>query len=241
MLVPWGLMEPVSTAERALIQSIRVALAEAGDPERAAARQAYMKSPMPYSGVAAAQLKALLRPLLASYRPADRIDWEATVRDLWDGATHREERYAATALARHRVARAWQDPDTMELYRHLIVTGAWWDHVDEIASHLVGGVLASYRSEVTPVMRKWAVDDDLWLRRTAVICQLRHRDGTDLDLLRLAIEANVDGTSFWLRKTIGWALREHAKTDPGWVRAEVDRLEGRLSGLSRREALRHLG
>jgi 3-methyladenine DNA glycosylase AlkD len=159
---------------------------------------------------------------------------------LWDEATHREERYAATALARHRTARPWQDPAALDLYRHLVVTGAWWDHVDEVASQLVGGVLAGHRDDVTPVMRAWAVDDDLWVRRTAVLCQLNHRAETDVDLLRDVVEANVDDRSFWLRKAIGWALREHAKTDPDWVRAEVHRLGDRLSGLSRREALRHL-
>ena len=149
---------------------------------------------------------------------------------------HREERYAATALARHRAARPWQDPAALDLYRHLVVTGAWWDHVDEVASHLVGGVLAGHRDDVTPVMRAWAVDDDLWVRRTAVLCQLNHRADTDVDLLRDVVEANVDDRSFWLRKAIGWALREHSKTDPDWVRAEVDRFGDRLSGLSRREA-----
>ncbi len=228
-------------ADRELIELIRATLAPAGDPEAAAIQQAYMKSAMPYFGISAAQLKVLLRPLLAAYRPADRSAWESTIRELWDEATHREERYAATALARHRVGRAWQDPGMLELYRHLIVTGAWWDHVDEIASHLVGDVLAAHRAEVTPVIRKWAVDGDPWLRRTAVLCQLRHGPDTDLDLLRFAIEANVADTSFWLRKAIGWALRQQARTDPEWVRAEVDRLDGRISGLSRREALKHLG
>jgi 3-methyladenine DNA glycosylase AlkD len=228
------------SADRELIELIRTTLAAAGDPDVAVTQQAYMKSAMPYFGIGSPRLKVLLRPLLAAYRPADRSAWESTIRTLWDGATHREERYAATALARHRVGRAWQDPGMLDLYRHLIVTGAWWDHVDEIASHLVGGVLASHRAEVTPVVRQWAVDGDPWLRRTAVICQLRHGADTDLDLLRLAIEANVADTSFWLRKAIGWALRQQARTNPEWVRAEVDRLDGRMSGLSRREALKHL-
>jgi 3-methyladenine DNA glycosylase AlkD len=130
--------------------------------------------------------------------------------------------------------------ETLDLYRHLVVTGAWWDLVDEIAAHLVGGVLAGHRAEATEVVRAWATDDDLWLRRTAVLAQLRHRSDTDLDLLRFAIESNVDDTSFWLRKAIGWALRSYAATDPDWVRAEVTRLDDRLSGLSRREALKHL-
>ena len=139
-----------------------------------------------------------------------------TVRELWDGATHREERYAATALARHRAARAWQDPAALDLYRHLVVTGAWWDHVDEVASHLVGGVLAGHRAEVTPVMRAWA------RRRRPVgpadggaVPGATTSADTDTDLLRDVVEANVDDRSFWLRKAIGWALREHCQDRPG--------------------------
>ncbi len=227
-------------ADADLVAGIRAALAEAGDPEIAAGQQAYMKSAMPYHGVPAPRLKAVLRPLLTPYTPPDRDTWEATVLELWDGATHREERYAATALARHRGARAWQDPQTLGLYRHLVVTGAWWDHVDEIAAHLVGGVLGGHRTEVTPVMRAWSTDDDLWVRRTAVLSQLRHRTDTDTALLHDVIVANLDDTSFWLRKAIGWALREYSRHDPDWVRAEVARLGTRLSGLSRREATRRL-
>ena len=66
-------------------------------------------------------------------------------------------------------------------------------------------------------------------------------DATDVDLLRHAIEANLDDATFWIRKAIGWALRDRARTDPDWVRAEVERYGERLSGLSRREATKHLG
>jgi 3-methyladenine DNA glycosylase AlkD len=227
--------------DRTLVSTVQVALRNAGDPEVAVGQQAYMKSAMPYYGVPAPQLKQVLRPILATYAPESRASWEATVLELWDGATHREERYAATALARHRAARSWQDADTLVLYRHLVVTGAWWDHVDEVAAHLVGGVLAGHRESVTPVMRAWALDDDLWVRRTAVLSQLRHKQDTDTDLLHDVVAANVDDRSFWLRKAIGWALREYSRTDPSWVRAEVDLLGDRLSGLSRREATRRLG
>lgn len=223
-----------------LVAAVRAALEGAGDAERAVAQQRYMKSEMPYRGISAPELKMLLRPLWAAYVPASREAWRATVLELWDGATHREERYAAVSLARHRSARAWLDAGSVPLFRHLVVTGAWWDLVDEIAAHLVGDALAGHRPELTPVLHAWATDDDLWVRRAAVLCQIGHRADTDLDLLRHAVEANVDDRSFWLRKAIGWALRSYARTDPDWVRAEVARLGDRMSGLSRREALKHL-
>jgi 3-methyladenine DNA glycosylase AlkD len=201
-----------------------------------------MKSAMPFRGISAPDLRALLRPILAdpALRLPDRSGWEHAVRDLWDGATHREERYAATALSGHRAYRAWQDPDTLDLYRHLVTTGAWWDHVDEVASRRVGPILLSHRKIVTPVVLAWATDGDLWMRRTAILSQLTFGGQTDPGLLRAVIEPNLDDTSFWIRKAIGWALRQHAHTDPGWVRTTVEAYGERLSGLSRREALKHL-
>ncbi len=223
------------------VSALRLAMRAAGDPERAVAQQAYLKSEMPHYGISSPDLKALLKPFLAEFRPASREEWEQTVRSLWDGGTHREERYAAIGLCQHKAAAQWQDPESLPLYRHLIVTGAWWDLVDTLAGDLVGGVLGVYRAETTPIIRAWATDEDPWLRRTSVICQLKHGADTDLELLTYAIESNVDDTSFWLRKAIGWALRQYARTDPEWVRAEVDRLGSRLSALSTREALKHLG
>jgi 3-methyladenine DNA glycosylase AlkD len=225
-----------------LVATVRSTLARHGDPARAASQQAYMKSAMPYRGITNPELKQLLRPVFAdpALRIEDREEWEGAVRDLWDGAAFREDRYAATALTGHRAYRSWQDPELLPLYRHLVVTGAWWDHVDEVASNRVGPILLSHKETVEPVIRAWATDDDLWLRRTAVISQLTFKTNTDTDLLREVVEANLDDTSFWLRKAIGWALRQHARTDPDWVRDFVAEHEGRLSGLSRREALKHL-
>jgi 3-methyladenine DNA glycosylase AlkD len=158
------------------LEELRRELAAAGDPVKAEVQQRYMKSAMPYHGLAAPELKHLLRPRLREFAPPDRATWERTVRAVWDGATHREEWYAAIALARHRSAHAWQDVNTLDLHRHLVATGAWWDVVDETAQHLVGACLLADRDRVTPVLRGWAADDVLWVRRTAVICQLGHGD-----------------------------------------------------------------
>ena len=227
------------------VGAVRAALAGTGDPERAAGQQAYMKSEMPYVGLTAPELRALLKPLLAEHRFVDRAQWEAAALELWDDAAHREEWYAAIALLRHRAYRAWIDPDLLPLLEHLVRAGAWWDVVDEIASHLVGQVLLDHRRVTTPVMDAWSVDaDSLWVRRTAMLAQLRHGEETDTDLLERVLVANLDDTAygrdFFIRKALGWALRQHARTDAAWVRAFVSTHADRLSGLSRREALKHL-
>ena len=226
------------------VGAVRAVLAESGDPERAAQQQAYMKSELPFVGLTAPTLKALLKPLLVEHRFIDRALWEDGVRELWEDATHREEWYAAIALLRHRSYRHWIDPSLLPLLDHLVRTGAWWDVVDEIAAHLVGQVLLDHRDEVTPLMHEWAVDGHLWIRRTAMLAQLRHKELTDTDLLERVLTANLDDTSygreFFIRKALGWALREHAKTDPAWVRGYLRTHADRLSGLSRREASKHL-
>ena len=239
-------MTTTSAPDSALAVAVRAALGSAGDPERAAGQRAYMKSSMPYRGLTSPELRALLRPLLAdpALAPASRTAWEADVRALWDGASYREERYAALALTGHRVARPWQDASALGLYRYLVETGAWWDYVDVVAADRVGPILLRHRAVVTPTVRAYAVDDHLWVRRTAILAQLKHRQETDLDLLSEVIDANLEGSrfgrEFFVRKAIGWALRQHARVDPQWVRAFVDARGDRLSGLSRREALKHL-
>ena len=241
----------MGSADTDLVRTVRQMLASAADPDNAGPMQAYMKSAMPYRGVQAPALRSLLRPLLAAHALPDEETWHATMLELWDGAQFREERYAALALARHRRAREYQQVHTLGLYEHLIRTGAWWDLVDE-TSTLVRDLLLAHPEEVSPVLRSWAVDDDMWVRRSAVICQVGARDRCDQGLLTWSIEQNLDGSTrttpalspygreFFIRKAIGWALRDHARTDPDWVREFVVAHESELSGLSKREALKHL-
>ena len=223
--------------QSALPTQIRAALRAAADPERAAATQAYLKSTMPCLGVRVPEVRRVARAAAAGHPFVDRTGLERTVRELWDGADYREERYAATALLDTRSGRAVRSPELLELHRELIVSGAWWDHVDELA-HRVGELRARWPEAVTPELRSWMRADDLWLRRASIICQLGAKAHTDCDLLADAIEANAGDREFFIRKAIGWALRDYGRTDPDWVRNFV--AEHDLSPLSRREALKHL-
>lgn len=199
--------------------------------------QAYMKSTMPFLGVRVPEVRRLARHEAGSARPA-AADLEATVRALWDAAAVREERYAATALLDTPAARSVRRPELLGLLRHLIATGAWWDHVDEL-SHRVGDLLVQFPQAVRPEIVRWAGDGDRWLRRASIICQLGlDADTIDLPLLSTVITANLTDRDFFVRKAIGWALRDAARREPDWVRAFVATHD--LSPLSRREALKHL-
>jgi len=200
---------------------------------------------LPLRGYRLPEMRTALRPVLAARPVDDAGAWEATIRALWDGAEYREERHAAIALARHRPYRAWAtDPASLPLYRHLVVTGAWWDLVDDVAAHLLAPLLRA-RPELAGTVRDWAADDDLWVRRSAILAQLGARERTDTRLLADCVEANLPGSrhgsEFFVRKAIGWALRDYSRTDPVWVAEYVAGRGEQLSPLSRREALKHLG
>jgi 3-methyladenine DNA glycosylase AlkD len=223
---------------REVLAAIREALQDAADPARGAGAHAYMKSAIPFLGVRVPEVRRLTVAAAATH-PFDSLDQlRATVLELWRGATVREERYAAIDLTGLRMAS--RDLQMLPLYEEIIRTGAWWDFVDGVAPR-IGVLLKAHRPAITAVLRGWGRDGDFWIRRASITAQLKAKADTDRDLLREVIEANLADREFFIRKAIGWALREFGKTDPEWVRAFVAEHGGGLSPLSSREAVRNLG
>ncbi len=222
---------------KALVEVTQSQFDEAADPDKAMKMAAYMKTDMPFYGVQKAGRTPILSLLKREHPPSDRGEYEQAVLALW-GLGHREEKYMAIGYAR-----AFDEfivLDSLPLFERLIVEGAWWDLVDGVASWLVGGVLAKQRSDATPRIRSWITDDDMWLRRTSIICQLGHKADTDIKLFDDACTQNLADPEFFIRKAIGWSLREYAKTDPDWVRHYVDEHRSEMAPLSMREATKHL-
>jgi len=223
-----------------LANAIRRELAGAANPEKAPGMQAYMKSVMPYRGVKMPQLRAICKRVFAEHALASCEEWQAAVLELWRGAKFREERYAAMELAGQKRYAEYRTPNVMPMFEEMIVTGAWWDYVDEVA-HLVGQLLRANRKQMRPVMRAWSTDENLWKRRVSITCQISFKRDTDLTLLYANIKPNLADRDFFIRKAIGWALRAYAWTDPDEVERYVRSREPQLSGLSRREALKNIG
>ena len=222
------------------ITELRQALEKAGDPARAEQQRAYLKSEMAMYGVGVPETRRLAQRIAAAHGDlwTEAATWEAALRRLWDEATHREERNAALAVIRAKLSASHAGRmESLALYEHFLRTGQWWDLVDE-TSHAVGLVVREHPAAVAR-MRVWATDPDMWVRRSAIICQLQHKADTDLDLLTAVIEPNQKDSEFFIRKAIGWALRDYARTDGDWVHAFVQGHPD-LSPLSQREALKHL-
>jgi 3-methyladenine DNA glycosylase AlkD len=227
-------------AAAGLTATVRRELAKVADPERARGAQAYLKSAMPLYGVAMPAMRAIAKRLLATYDFGDEARFRHDVLSLWRGAKMREERYVAIELADHRRAVPLQVMAMLPVYEEMIVTGAWWDLVDPIASHLLDKIHVREGVPMKKAMRAWSKDADMWKRRSAILLQIRRKDETDLDLLYACIEPSIGRKEFFLRKAIGWALRSYAWTDPGEVARWVKANEDRLSPLSVREALKNV-
>jgi 3-methyladenine DNA glycosylase AlkD len=225
------------SANRELVSAIRSGRA---DPLKAPQMQAYLKSELPCYGVTMPLQRELVAAVASRFPLESFEDWRDTVLELWRGAKRREELCCAVHLTGLRAYRAFRTLEALPLYEELIVTGAWWDLVDDVATHRLGPLLLSYPAEMQRKMLDWSRDRSLWKRRSSIICQITLKEKTDLELLYACIEPNLSDADFFIRKAIGWALRSYVYTDPGEVVGYVEEKDDLLSPLSRREALKNI-
>lgn len=223
-----------------LLASVRRAFRAQADANRAKQMQAYMKSSMPFHGVPMPEVRRLCTALFSGLQFASFEAFERQVLALWHGATHREERSAALVLLRHRSTKGFMTSAAIGLNETLISTGAWWDLVDEVATHQLWPVLLTERAVMVKALRRWSFGQDLWLRRAAIIAQVGAKAQTDVELLFELIEPAVEEKEFFLRKAIGWALRALGPWKPAAVVSWLDDHAERASGLTKREAQKGL-
>ncbi len=221
-----------------LTSFVASSLAALADPRKAREMAAYMKTEMPFYGVAAGARRKIAREAKRRFPIAGPSAYRKAIDALWR-RPHREEKYVAIALA--RLHGPFVGPESLPLYERLIREGGWWDFVDEIAQHLVGGALLKDPEAVWPTLDRWIDDPDLWIRRTALLCQNRHREHTDEARLFRYCRARAHEEEFFIRKAVGWALRQYAYTAPEAVRWFLETYRDELSSLSFREAARRLG
>lgn len=198
---------------------------------------AYMKTDMPHYGVQKPDREPVARAMVRQFPASSRASLRRAVLALW-GQPHREEKYLAIQFAvRH--------PDlitasSLPLYKQLIREGAWWDFVDDIAIRLVGRALLDDRAKVRPVLEKWLEGRDLWLRRSVIISQIKHKEATSWRHLSADCVARMHEKEFFVAKAIGWALREYSYTEPDRVQAFLLEHREQMQPLSFREGAKAL-
>ncbi|WP_219834491.1 DNA alkylation repair protein [Paenibacillus sp. R14(2021)] len=206
------------------------------DAETAAGMTAYMRNQFSFLGIRTPERAALTKTFTKVHGFPQGETLEAVVRDLW-AQPEREFHYTAMVLMEKRKKQL--PPEQTALLEMLITTHAWWDTVDLLAGHFAGALFAMHPELIPAYTEKWIASDNLWLRRSAILFQLGYKGRTDAALLFALIRRTAHEEEFFIRKAIGWALREYGKTDAGAVRAFVR--ETPLSPLSVREALKHIG
>ncbi len=200
--------------------------------------QAYMKTRQPFYGIQAKERRTIFKDCVAHHPVNDQSDYEEVVRTLWDGE-HREDMYQALEVAEHfkqfRTVKSWR------LYEELVHSAPHWDTLDWIAGKLVSELVLVDRPRFDKRLMVWRHDDNLWVRRASLLAHLHHGKNTNRELLGETIRLLMPEKEFFIRKAIGWVLRDFANTDPLWVIKFARQYEADLSGLSRREALKHVG
>ncbi|MFI6939018.1 DNA alkylation repair protein [Streptomyces sp. NPDC050418] len=228
---------PVSALADDVIGRLVPAYAKSADPVKAERMAAYMKEVVPFLGIPSGERRALSKAVLDGLPRPDETDCAAVALRAW-ALPEREYHYFAVDYLRRYVRQC--SSGFLPVARHLVTTVSWWDTVDALAAHVVGGLVAA-DPELKRGMDAWIEDDDLWVARTALLHQLRYKDATDTERLFGYCLRRAGHPDFFLRKAIGWCLREYAKTDAGAVRDFVLHNEERLAPLSVREALKNVG
>lgn len=217
----------------AAIELLREAFEPARDPVRAAGMKAYMRNQFEFLGIPTTDRRRLAREALAQVPKPDQANLVELSTALYS-LREREYHYAAVDYVAAHVRRC--SAGFISHVRELVTTNSWWDTVDGLAAS-VAGPLVSAHPQLVDEMDRWIEDENLWVVRTAILHQLRYKERTDSVRLFEYCERQASHRDFFIRKAIGWALREYSKTDPQAVREFIDSHADALSGLSKREGM----
>ncbi len=217
-------------------ENLSTDLRAAANPERAPQMIAYMKDHFPFLGVTSPERKAIQKPFMVTARKADPDEVLDVADQCWD-ADEREFQYVGSDLLRAR-AKTFMAADLDRLHR-FIVTKSWWDTIDALAAHPVGTLVMNF-PELGAVMDRWIDDDNIWVARVAILHQLRYKQDLNEERLFSYVDKRKGDTEFFIRKALGWALRDYGRVAPEAVRTFVAQHENELSGLTKREALKNL-
>ena len=213
---------------------IKNELKQFGNSAKAPQMQAYMKTDQPFYGVQSKQRKLIFRDAIKKFPIISRESWKKVILELWSG-THREEMYQALEVAERY--KKYHDETAWNLFEKLLRSATNWDTVDWLSSNLIGRLVETYRHFEKQLVA-WSNDDNFWVRRASLLAHLKHKEKTNTKLLASTILKLSQEEEFFIRKAIGWVLRQYSYTDTEWVLQFVKNHEDKLSGLSKREALK---
>lgn len=219
-----------------MVGALQEALAGAADPEKAPGMQAYMKTSQPFYGVQAGLRRQLFKAVAKQFKAISRAEYKQIIFELWRGQ-YREDMYQALEVAEHY--KRYHDLESWPIYEQLVKTASNWDTLDWVAAKMVSPLVLKHRA-LEQELINWSQSDNFWVRRASLLAHLHHDEATNTELLAETILRLCHEQEFFIRKAIGWVLRDYSYTNPEWVKAFVKAHQDRLAGLSKREALKQI-
>ncbi len=199
--------------------------------------QAYMKTEMAFYGVKSPIQNSIVKEVRGFFPITTQAEYNDVVAETWT-LPHREEKYISVKLAIK--CSKFVTLDALPVYEKMIREGQWWDFIDPISTNLVGKLLEENRNEMTSILDDWIRDEDLWIRRSAILAHNKHKQNTNQEKLFEHCLECAHEKEFFIQKAIGWAMREYSKTAPGEVSNFLGGQGGLLSNLSKREGMKHI-
>jgi 3-methyladenine DNA glycosylase AlkD len=202
----------------------------------ALAMSKYMKNIFPFFGIKTEERRAIFKSLCKKHQTeinsnVRAIGWELVLKK------ERELQYCGIEIVLKNLKNNYLIEDIVWIEK-LIVTNSWWDSVDTVSKFILGDYLNQFPEEIEGVIKRFSVAENMWLNRSAILFQLGYKSKTDFELLQSLCIQHGHSNEFFIRKAIGWALREYAKTNPELVREFVQQTH--LKPLSKKEALKNI-
>ncbi|MBT8195066.1 MAG: DNA alkylation repair protein [Bacteroidia bacterium] len=223
-----------SEVDRIYLELLKV-LKKHSSKTNAVQMSAYMKNHFEFFGVKSVLRNELMKLVISKKNKPKKKAAENLVKLLWNDE-HREFQYAGMEIW------SWYNKEAEEkdisFIEKLIKTKPWWDTVDFIAAHLFGNYITLFPKKRDAICKKWSDSSNMWLQRSVILSQLKFKENTDSKFLFQYCKKHREDNEFFIRKAIGWALREYSKTNPKAVKSFVKSTN--LSNLSVREATKYL-
>jgi len=217
------------------INPLSITFRQLADPVRADNSKKYLRDQFGSLGITAVPFRRAVKDFVKTYGSPDQKIIYQLMTFLWS-VTYREYQHAGIEILRRKPSLIGKkDIGCIEM---MITTKSWWDTVDAIAVFICGNYFNRFPEQIIPVTGRWIDSGHLWLMRSALLFQLKYKDKTDTELLAGYINKVSAHKDFFIRKAIGWVLRDYSKKNPEWVRSFVKKYP--LSGLSYREATKYL-
>lgn len=195
----------------------------------------YMRDQFDFFGLRSPILKEAVKNFIRENGLPESNELSSFIKEAW-AKPEREMQYAALAVA-DKLKKQMTKED-IQWIEYIIVNKSWWDTIDHIAKNVAGYYFMKFPEEINPVTERWIASEKIWLMRSAILFQLGYKEKTDKELLAHIIKETKYEQDFFIRKGIGWALREYAKVNKDWVWDFVHTEE--LSPLSYKEAIKNI-